>query len=85
MAGKLGCGGGPPTLFFPSRCFEATGLEKGVGDHRHQRMSVQAGPGATFEVVEAELFLELLMGLLTDPASLDGSGERFDWRVSGQV
>jgi len=40
MAGMLGCGGGPATLFFPSRCFEAAGLEEGVGDHRHQSMTV---------------------------------------------
>ena len=39
-AGMVGCGGGPPTLFFPSRGFEAAGLEEGVGDHRHQGISV---------------------------------------------
>ena len=26
--------------FFPSRCGEAAGLKEGVGDHRHQGMSV---------------------------------------------
>jgi len=30
--------------FFPSRRFEAAGLEKGEGDHRHQAMSVQPCP-----------------------------------------
>jgi hypothetical protein len=40
IAGMLGCGGGPPILFFPSRCFEAAGLEECVGDHRHQRVSM---------------------------------------------
>ena len=25
---------------FPSRCFEAAGLKEGVGDHRHQGVSV---------------------------------------------
>ena len=44
MAGMVGCGGGPPTLFFPSRCFDAAGLEESEGDHRHQAMSVQPGP-----------------------------------------
>jgi hypothetical protein len=39
MAGMLGCGGGPE-IIFPSRCFEAAGLEEGVGDHRHQRVSM---------------------------------------------
>src|SRR5687768_4752542 len=36
-------------------------------------------------MVEAKLFLELLMGLLTDPARLDGARELLDWRVVGQV
>ena len=58
MAGMLGCGGGPEILFFPSRCFEAAGLEEGVGDHRHQRVSMKSGPGSTFEVVEPKLLLE---------------------------
>jgi hypothetical protein len=40
MAGMLGCGGGPETLFFPSRCGEAARLKEGVGDHGHQGMSV---------------------------------------------
>jgi len=40
MAGMLGCGGGPETLFFPTRRSEATGLKEGVGDHRHQGVSV---------------------------------------------
>jgi hypothetical protein len=40
MAGMLGCGGGPEILFFPPRWFEAAGLKEGVGDHRHQRMSM---------------------------------------------
>jgi hypothetical protein len=38
--GMLGYGGGPETLFFPSRCLEAAGLEEGAGNHRHQAMSV---------------------------------------------
>jgi len=40
MAGMLGCGGGPAILFFPSRGFEAAGLKKGVGNHRHQGVSM---------------------------------------------
>jgi hypothetical protein len=34
-------------------------LEEGVGDHRHQRVAMQALPRATFEVVEAEFLFEL--------------------------
>ena len=30
-------------------------LEKGEGDHRHQDVSVEACPGAAFEVVEPVL------------------------------
>ena len=81
MAGMLGCGGGPPTLYFPSRCFEAAGLEKGISDHCHQGMSMQTGPGPAFEVIEAEFFLELLMRLLADPSGFDRSGECFEARI----
>ena len=38
-------------------------LEEGETDHRHQRMIVEAAPRAAFEVIEAQFFLELLVGL----------------------
>jgi len=85
MAGMLGCGGGPPTLFFPSRCFEAAGLEKGVSDHRHQGMSMQASPRSAFEMIEAEFLLELLMSLFANPSGFDRGGERFEARIGWQV
>ena len=85
MAGMLGCGGGPEILFFPSRCFEAAGLEEGVGDYRHQRVSMQSRPGSTFEVVEPKLLLELLVGLFTDPSGLDRGSERLDGGIGRQV
>lgn len=50
-------------------------LEEGVGNHRHEGITVQPVPGPSFEVVEPELLFQLLMGLLADPASLDGGGE----------
>ena len=84
-AGMVGCGGGPATVFFPSRGFEAAGLQKGVGDHRHQSVPVQAGPGSALEMVEAKLLLELLMRLFADPSGLDGGSERFEAGVGGQV
>ena len=56
-------------------------LEEGVGDHGHERMTVKALPGSSFEVVEAEFFFQLLMGLLADPSRLDGGGERDIWDV----
>ena len=85
MAGMLGCGGGPEILFFPSRCFEAAGLEEGVGDHRHQRVSMQSRPGSTFEVVEPKLLLELLVSLFTDPPGLYRGSERLDGGIGRQV
>ena len=60
-------------------------LEEGVGDHRHQRVAMQALPRATLEVVEAEFLFELLMRLLAHPARLDGRGERFQIGVGREV
>jgi len=56
-------------------------LEERKGDHGHQRVAVKAFPGSAFEVIEAEFFLELLMGLLADPARLDRGGESFEISV----
>ena len=50
-------------------------LKEGEGDHRHERMTVQALPGSPLEVVEAEFLFQLLMGLLTNPSRLDGGGQ----------
>ncbi len=41
---------------------EAQVLKVGAGDTRQQRVAVQPGPRAAFEVVEAEFLLHLLMG-----------------------
>lgn len=38
-------------------------LQKDIGHHRHQGVSVQASPRSSLEVVQAQLFLELLVGL----------------------
>ena len=85
IAGRLGFGGGPEILFFPFGLFAPKLLEEGERDHGHQRVSVQSFPRPTFEVVEAEFFLELLMRLFADPAGLDGAGQLLDRRVGGQV
>ena len=71
-AGKVGCGGGPLILFFPLRCFEATVLEEGVSDHRHERMTVKTLPGSSLEVIKAKFFFHLLVSLLAYPSRLDG-------------
>ena len=53
IAGRLGCGGGPGILFSPTSVLEAAGLQEGIGDHRHQCVSVKPCPGASLEVIEA--------------------------------
>jgi hypothetical protein len=35
-------------------------LKEGVSNHRHERMSVEALPGSTLEVVETEFLFQLL-------------------------
>jgi hypothetical protein len=60
-------------------------LKECVGDHCHEGVTVKPMPGPSFEVVESEFFLELLMGLLADPTCLDGAGQRLDRRVGWQV
>jgi hypothetical protein len=50
-------------------------LKEGKGDYRHERMPVKAVPGSSFEVVEAKLFFQLLMGLLANPSRLYGGGQ----------
>src|SRR6516164_6994399 len=47
-------------------------LEKDVGDHRHKRMTMQALPGSSLEVVKTKFFFHLLVSLLANPTRLDG-------------
>jgi len=70
-AGRLGCGGGPLILFFPPRLCETAMLEECVSDHGHERMSMEALPGSSFEVIETEFFFQLLMGLFANPSRFD--------------
>lgn len=42
------------------------------GDHRHQGMAVQAFPGSPFEVIQPQFLRQLLVGVLADPAGLEG-------------
>jgi len=60
-------------------------LQIGEGDQRHERVPVQAGPGAALEVVEPEFLLQLLVPLLAYPAGLDGGREPLERRVGWQV
>lgn len=70
-AGRLGCGGGPLILFFPPHLCETAVLEERVSDHGHERMSMEALPGSSFEVIEPEFLLQLLMGLFANPPRFD--------------
>ena len=45
-------------------------LDECVCDHCHEGVTMKALPGSSLDVVEAELFFRLLMGLLTDPMLL---------------
>jgi len=61
---------GPATsFFFPSRRFEAAGLEESYANHRHQGVSmipVHDLPRSG----RAQVLLELLVRLFTDPSGL---------------
>ena len=46
-------------LFSPPRSFEATELEEGEGEHRHERMAMKSLPGSPFKVVEPKLLFQL--------------------------
>src|SRR6201995_2498695 len=48
-------------------------------------VAVRAMPGSALEVIEAEFFLELLMGLFAGPSGLDRGGERLEVGVGRQV
>ena len=69
-AGKLGPGGGPGSIgvrvLFPP---EPQVLEEGECKLAQERVVVQATPGATFEMVQPQLVLELLVHLFADPSS----------------
>ena len=60
-------------------------LEEGVGDHRHERVTVKTLPGSSLEVIEAEFLFELLMGLFADPSRLDGGGQGAQIGRRGEV
>ena len=86
MLGRLGCGGGPLAfLFSPLGGLEALILQETECDQRHQRMPMQPPPRAALEVIEPELFLELLVGLLANPTRFDRRGQPRQRRIGRQV
>src|SRR3954462_3953940 len=87
MAGRVGWGGGPsdgPASLFPPLP-QAEVLKEAEGEHRHQGVPVQPGPGPALEVVEAELLLELLVRLLARPARLDQGRQLLERGLGRQV
>ena len=56
-------------------------LQEREGEHREQRVMVETEPPAAFEMVEAQLFLHLLVRLLAGPPRLDHRGERAERRL----
>ena len=89
--GRLGPGGGPggrDDIFPPIRpamLGKAQVLQEGIGDARHKSVPVQPCPGTPFKVAETEFLLELLMGLLADPACFDRAHQRAQRRARRQV
>jgi hypothetical protein len=62
-------------------------LEKCVSHHAHQRMAVKTLPRSSLIVIETKLFLQLLLGVLTDPSGLDRGSQaaQSELRSSGQL
>ena len=46
-------------------------LEERVSDHAHERMTVEALPGSSLEVIEPQFFFQLLMGLFANPSGFN--------------
>ena len=60
-------------------------LEEGVGDHRHEGVTMKALPGSSLEVIEAEFLFQLLMRLLADPSRLDGGSQGAQVSPAGRL
>src|SRR4030095_11186836 len=84
-AGQVGWGGGPVFLFFPPCCFEPAILEESVGDHRHERMTMQTLPRSALEVIETEFFFQLLVSLFANPSRLDDARQGAQVHLRRQV
>ena len=60
-------------------------LEESVGDHRHQGVTMKTLPGSSLEVIETELFFQLLMRLLANPSRFDDGSQSAQARFGRQV
>jgi hypothetical protein len=68
--GKLGSRGGP-LILFSGPLVRDGGAGERVSDYGHERMSMEVLPVSSFEVIEPEFFLQLLMSLLAKPPRFD--------------
>jgi hypothetical protein len=59
-------------LFFPPRLCETAMLEECVSNHGHERMTVEALPGSSLEVIKPEFLFQLLMSLFANPSRFGG-------------
>ena len=48
-------------------------LEECVSDHGHERMTMEALPGPSLEVIKPEFLFQLLMSLFANPSCFDRS------------
>ncbi len=87
MAGRVGWGGPSLVLFFPRvlLLLQTPMLQEGVGDHSHEGVAVQALPGSSFKMIEAEFLLHLLMSLFAHPARLHGARQGLERRFEGEI
>jgi hypothetical protein len=60
-------------------------LQKSQGNHRQQRMVMEPLPRPTLEVIEAQLFLQLLVPLFTTPPRFDRPDDGSRRHVGGMV
>src|SRR5580704_12585329 len=60
-------------------------LKECISDHGHERMTMKTMPRPSLEVVEAELLLQLLVDLFTDPSRLDRGSQAAQIHPGGQV
>jgi hypothetical protein len=55
-------------------------LEEGVSDHRHERMTMQALPGSSLEVIETEFGIVAVPGYWRYPEAFMGA--RWIWTIN---
>jgi hypothetical protein len=73
--------------FFSPRSCETAILEECVSDHGHERMTMEALPGSSLEVIKPEFLFQLLMSPFANPSGFEccqltcaDSSWPVDWR-----